>query len=85
MTTEEIKKQVLASIELIKTVAEVIRTAKQIPNGELYAIVMPSGISIQSYTKVLDTLKKAQLIEETPGHLLKWIGPNLDENKDQVC
>lgn len=62
-------------IHIIRIVADAIREAKEIPSGTLYAACMDMGMPLEVYQKIIDTLKGAGLVEETPAHLLKWIEP----------
>lgn len=63
-------------VKAIAAVAETIRELGQIPSGHLYAQVL-GFMSFESYGKVIGVLKGAGLVEETPTHLLRWVGPVL--------
>lgn len=67
MTKEQI------AFELVAILGATIRELKQVPSGELYAHVMDK-LSLENYTKVIELLKKAKLVEESNAHLLTWIG-----------
>lgn len=67
--------QLRAGLDLMFAATEVIRSKKEIPNGELYASMM-GVLSIHSYETMIQTLKNAKLIEEK-NHLLRWIGPTI--------
>ena len=69
-------KEIGAAIDVIRTLAEAIRTAKQIPSGHLYAMVM-EHLSLPVYECAIELLKRAGLVSES-GHLLTWTGPTLD-------
>ncbi len=65
------KAQVKSGIEMVRAVAEAIREVKEIPSGHLYARVM-FWVSLEEYSRIIDILKRAEVIEETSAHLLKW-------------
>jgi hypothetical protein len=67
------KDQRTAVVELIAAVAEVIRTAGEIPSGHLYAAMM-GKVDIHTYNAILSTLKGSKLVVEK-NHLLTWVGP----------
>lgn len=71
-----------AAIELVQTVAEVIRTAEEIPSGELYAQMM-GKIDLRTYERMIGMLKGAGLVEEKY-HILRWVGPKFDEEGKRV-
>ena len=68
------KEQIKAALDVTLVMAETIRELKEVPNGHLYAQVM-GQISLASYEKVIETLKRAGLVKEK-GNLLTWIGPD---------
>lgn len=70
------KTQLTAALEILRLVANLIREAGEdgIPSGELYAILMPSGISLDGYTAMIERLKGSGLIGEK-FHVLRWTGP----------
>jgi len=70
MTTRDKIKQAL---NLVMLVADAIKEAKQIPSGHLYAAVM-AVVDLQTYNKIIDTLKGAGLVTEC-NHMLTWIEP----------
>lgn len=69
-TREEVK----AAFHIITVAAEIIREAKEIPSGHLYAAMNARGLSLESYQSVIACLKRTKLVEEK-SHLLRWIGP----------
>lgn len=71
MTKDAIK----STLNVVRIVADAIREAKEIPSGHLYATLMEYGMPLEVYQKIIDALKGAGLVEETPAHLLKWIEP----------
>ena len=52
-------------------VAEAIQDLGEVPSGHLYTALM-SQISFDQYTRVIDILKRAELIKED-NHLLTWV------------
>lgn len=65
--------EVHAGLNVIRAVADAIKEAGQIPSGHLYTAVM-NWVDLCGYEKIISILKRAGLVEETPGHLLKWKG-----------
>lgn len=60
-------------LQMIRAFGDTIRAVGRVPSGELYARVMPSGITIQEYEKVIGILKGCKLIKEVHNELI-WIG-----------
>jgi hypothetical protein len=67
------KAQTVAVVELLAAVAEVIRTAGEIPSGHLYAAMM-GKVDIHTYNAMLRMIKGSGLVVEK-NHLLVWVGP----------
>lgn len=67
------KADIAATIQTVKAIADVIKELSRVPNGELYVRVM-QYMSLGTYTKILETLKRAELIDEKNSVLI-WIGP----------
>jgi predicted transcriptional regulator len=80
MTTT--KEQIKAAIETLRAIADTIREAKRIPSGTLYAVLM-GKMSLETYEKIIGTLKNTGLVRETESHLLEWAGPSLQEETKQ--
>jgi len=72
-TTTTENKQITAIFTVAIAAAEVIRELGEIPSGHLYARMMDK-LSCHQYQQIIDMLKKAGVVEETPAHLLRWIG-----------
>ncbi len=70
-------KQVEAAVGIIAALAEAIRELGSVPSGHLYAQVMGS-IDLDTYTRSLDILKGAGLIE-VKSDVIRWIGPKFNE------
>lgn len=70
------KEQVSQALRITLAVTEAIREAGRdgIPSGTLYA-TLAGRVDLVGYEKMLGLIKGAGLVEETPGHLLRWIGP----------
>jgi len=68
------KSQVAAAIRTIAAVAETIRELGSVPSGHLYAQLMPTGMTLQTYQFIIDKLKGAGLIDEK-NHLISWVLP----------
>ena len=66
--------EAIAAVRVVHAVAETIRELGQVPSGHLYARLM-GVMELHQYEQVIDLLADAQLIERTPSHLLRWIGP----------
>ncbi len=62
-----------AALLVAFAVAETIREAGEVPSGVVYAALV-GRVTLAGYESLLRTLKNAGLIEETPAHLLRWIG-----------
>jgi hypothetical protein len=67
------KQEVHGGLNTIRAVADAIKEANEIPSGHLYAAVM-QWVDLCGYEKIISILTRAGLVEETPGHLLKWKG-----------
>jgi uncharacterized protein YutE (UPF0331/DUF86 family) len=68
---EAMRQQMQTALDAIHTIAETIRELGEVPSGELYARLM-GKIELGDYDLILDTLKRAGLVTESPAHLLKW-------------
>jgi hypothetical protein len=66
--------QTKAALGILLAVSETIREVGEAPSGIIYAALM-DRVDMQGYTKMLNVLKGAGLIVETPAHLLRWVGP----------
>lgn len=66
--------ETLAAVRVAHAIAESIRELGEIPSGHLYARLM--GImDLRQYEQFIDILIDARLVERTPAHRLRWIGP----------
>jgi hypothetical protein len=79
-TKEQMQEVAKAQLEACAALAEAIRGANgmlgrgAIPDGHLYAQVM-GHLSLEQYNGLINILIRAGLVERTPGHVLKWVGP----------
>jgi len=71
------KKQAQAAFAVLTAVSEAIRTARQIPAGELYAVLM-GRMDLAGFDKLVAILVGSGLVEKR-GDLLRWIGPEIRE------
>lgn len=68
--------QIASAVLVVAAVAEVVRQVGSIPSGNVYANLC-GMITLPQYESILTTLKNAELISESPAHLLTWIGPDI--------
>lgn len=73
--------KVKAAVEIAMAVAEAIRELGEIPSGHLYAKLMLYGVTLTQHQSILGTLTMAGLIEVTPAHLVRWIGPAIGKEE----
>jgi hypothetical protein len=71
------KEDVKAALEKLQLVAMAMHDAKEIPSGELYAILM-GKFSLVEYQRCIGILKDNGLVKEV-GFLLTWTGPNYQQ------
>ena len=76
---DELRRQTEAALRAIHAIAETIRELREIPSGVLYARLL-GKVELHDYEQIIDTLKRAGLITETPANLLRWNHPE-PENK----
>ena len=65
--------QVRAALELILAVGDVIRDAKRLPSGELYARLC-GKLTLAQYQQIIDRLVECGVVKVV-AHELIWIGP----------
>lgn len=65
--------QAEAYVEVVKSIADVIRELKAVPSGHLYARVA-DYMTLNTYQQIIETLKSIGVVEEKH-HLLTWIAP----------
>lgn len=75
--------EAIAAVRVAYAVAETIRELGQVPSGHLYARLM-GVMELHQYEQVIDLLVDARLVERTPSHLLRWIGPAANPKPEQT-
>lgn len=76
MTEQDLKDNLKAGFEIIRTFADSIRELKQVPSGVLYSMVMDK-VDLAAYNRVIDILKRTGLVKEE-NHVLIWTGPSAE-------
>ena len=74
--------EAIAAVRVAQAVAEAIRDLREVPSGHLSARLM-GVMTLQQYEQVIDLLIEARLVERTPSHLLRWIGPAANPNNEK--
>jgi hypothetical protein len=69
------KEQIKMTLDTVRVIADAIRQLGGVPNGVLYAQVMPH-MDFETYQRIIQTLKNCDLIKEE-AHVLTWVGPKL--------
>ncbi len=82
-TMDRDKNDVLSAIELVRIVADTIRDLSEVPSSHLYTQLM-NVIDIRCFERVVTLLVDARLVERTPSHLLRWIGPKANPQPNQA-
>ncbi len=67
-----------AAVGVLHAVCETIRTAGEIPAGELYAVLMAQGCTLAQFNELVKILTGSGLVSHR-GDLLRWIGPKFKE------
>lgn len=65
---------------LIVIVGQIIREAKQIPSGTIYAQVMGT-LDLRTYNNIIAVLMRTGLVKER-NYLLTWVGPEATVEKE---
>jgi hypothetical protein len=65
-----------AALLLTRAVADTIQELGQVPSGHLYAQLL-DRVSLETYTRIIALLKRADLVTEDGFHMLTWKGPKL--------
>ena len=63
---------------LLIALAETVRQAGAVPAGHLYATALTAlpSLSASDFDQLVAGLVRVGLVERTPAHLLRWIGPH---------
>lgn len=80
MYVQQIVREQIADV--VAEVGRAIKVSGGVPNGVLYAAVMPSGLSLDAYLAIIALLKKRGLVKES-NNFLTWVGPT-DEAQPNV-
>lgn len=72
---DAINKQIQGTIQIVAAIGKAIADLGSVPSGHLYANVM-GHMDMETYTKVINMLKKANLVKES-NNLLTWVGPSV--------
>lgn len=72
--------QLVGGLRAVAALAEAIRELGSVPAGELYAAVMPAGVSLEAFEQMVGILERAELVRSA-GHVLHWIGQTLTAEK----
>lgn len=78
--TQTVAEQRAAAMRIIIAMGEMIQDAGEIPSGHLYAMLMPTGMSLESYNRVISALVKCKVVTQE-NYLLKWVGPGKGEGR----
>lgn len=79
----ELRQDIANYIDLVKTVADVIHNAGELPSGTLYAMLM-GCMDLRSYNNVIGILKRTGLVQER-SFLLTWTGPRFEEKPKEYA
>lgn len=72
MTTTHVNDFV--KLEITAALGQCIQALGTVPSGELYTRVM-NQIDLETYTECIARLRRAKLVVQTPGYMLRWTGP----------
>ena len=70
------REQVGPALDAVLAVGEAVREAGEVPAGTLYAALC-GRMDLGSFEGLVKVLQGARLVERTPGHLLRWVGPEM--------
>ena len=70
------RQQISAALQIVHAVGEAIQELGSVPSGTLYAGLM-GQIRLDRYEQIIGLLKTAGLVEESPDHMLTWVGPQV--------
>lgn len=77
MTKSVTKREIEATILMVRAVADAIRDLGEVPAGHVYAHLM-GHMSLDTFEKIIATLVNAGLVKRDGFHMLTWIGPKLE-------
>ena len=70
------KQQISAALQIVHAVGEAIQELGSVPSGTLYARLM-GRMRLDRHEQIIGLLKTAGLVEESPDHMLTWVGPQV--------
>ncbi len=70
ITKEELK----AGLETVRAVAEAIHDAREVPAGQLYAVLCPV-MGLAEFERIIGMLVRTGLVARDQSHLLRWVSP----------
>jgi hypothetical protein len=73
----------IRAVRVAHAVAETIRELGEVPSGHLYARLM-GVMELHQFEQVIDLLVDARIVEHSPSHLLRWIGPAANPKPEQT-
>ncbi len=68
-----IHEKAAAALRIVQAIADAIREAGSIPAGTLYAMLMPSGCTLERFDWVIGILVESGRVVRDPSHLLRWV------------
>jgi transcription initiation factor IIE alpha subunit len=68
----EFRQQTGDTVIALHAIADAIRKAGEISSGELYTR-LAGEFELREYDRIINTLKDAGLVSETPAHRLRWV------------
>lgn len=68
--------EVQSGMQMMIAVTEAIREAGEIAEGTLYAVLC-GKVDLPGFEKMIALIVRTGLVEKTPSHLLRWIGPGV--------
>ena len=66
--------ELTAGLQALAAVDDAIRELGSVPSGQLYGQIV-SVIPFEDFSKMLDILKRADLITEDANHIIRWNRP----------
>lgn len=77
------QKQIKSAFNVVLSATEVIREAREIPRGTLYAALMVHGCDKPTYDKMEAVILNTGLVERR-GDLLRWVGPEISRGQEKT-
>ena len=70
----KLREMIMAMMEVMKAMSDVIRIKGQVSEGELYARLMADGVNLFEFNLLVDKIVETKLVKRS-NHLLTWVGP----------